>query len=120
MLLVELFYSFFWCSTISFVWFYTDFFLYYAQLFNVFTKTRLSYQSFLLSNPNSYFSDFLFQRSLNEDNRFKKFCLKLLSCSLCLPFWLALILSLIAGNILLTAPIYITTICFLLGIKHLL
>jgi hypothetical protein len=120
MLLVELFYSFFWCITISFIWFYTDSFLYYSQLFGIFSKTRLKYQHFLLQNPKSYFSDFLFQKSLEENNRIKKFCLKLISCQLCLPFWLALIITLIAGNVLLAAPTYIVTISFLLGIKHLL
>ena len=118
MLLADLFYGFFWTCTISFIWFYTDSFLYYSQLFRIFNKTRREFQSYLLTEPNILFTDFLAIKASNKSNICKKFILKLLSCVLCFSFWIAVAVCLFIGNIGLTAPVYILTISFLLGIKN--
>lgn len=118
MLLADLFYGFFWTCAISFIWFYTDSFVYYSQLFRVFNKTRLEFQSYLLVKPSSLFTDFLAVKASSESNVVKKFVLKLSSCILCFSFWVAIAVCLFIGNVGLTAPTYILTISFLLGIKN--
>ena len=67
-----------------------------------------------------YMPDFLFERSLLTDNRYKKFAFKLVSCPFCLGFWLAIVASFGIGNILTAAPIYIISLLLLLQIKKMI
>ena len=107
-------------STFAIVWFYTDTFLYYSQLFGIFENTRLQYTTFINKNPDKYFPDFLFELGLTSKNKFIKFLCKLVSCPFCLILWLSLFASLFVLNIFLTAPIYITSLVITFGIKKLL
>ena len=107
-------------STFAIVWFYTDTFLYYSQLFGIFENTRLQYTTFINKNPDKYFPDFLFELGLTSKNKFIKFLCKLVSCPFCLIFWLSLFASFSVLNIFLTAPIYITSLVITFGTKKLL
>ena len=107
-------------STFAIVWFYTDTFLYYSQLLGIFEDTRLQYTAFVNKNPDKYFPDFLHEQGLLSKNKFIKFLCKLASCPFCLILWLSLFSSLFVSNILLTAPIYITSLTITFGIKKLL
>lgn len=107
-------------STASIIWFYTDTFLYYSQLFGIFENTRLQYTAFINKNPDKYFPDFLHKRGLLSKNKFIKFLCKLVSCPFCLILWLSLFSSLFVSDILLTAPIYITSLVITFGTKKLL
>lgn len=118
MLTVEFFYLIFWNVLISVVWFRTDWFVYYTQLFGIGETLRLRYTSFVNKNPNSYFPDFLYKMSLQSSNRFKKFFLKMISCVMCLIFWTSLIGALWVDNIVLTAPLYIISLFMFLQIKN--
>jgi hypothetical protein len=120
MLILDLFYGIFWAVMILIIWFYTDAFIYYAQLFKLFQNIRLEFSTYLISNSDKYFPDFLFKKSKEQSNLFIKFVLKLLSCPLCLNVWLSGIIALFLNNILLLAPIYVLSLITLLGIKKLL
>ena len=117
MLTVEIFYGVFWVSAISVVWFCTDWFIYYSQLFNFAKITRLEYEFFIKQNPNKYFPDFLFEKSLDSNNRFKRFMYKMLSCPFCLMAWLSLIASFICSAFIIAAPVYVISLFILLQIK---
>jgi hypothetical protein len=114
----EFFYLIFWNVLISIAWFRTDWFVYYSQLFGVGENLRLQYLSFVNKNPNSYFPDFLYKLSLKSSNRFKKFFLKMISCSMCLLFWTSLIGALCINEAILTAPIYVISLFIFLQIKN--
>ena len=107
-------------STFAIVWFYTDTFLYYSQLLGIFEDTRLQYTAFINKSPDKYFPDFLYEQGLLSKNKFIKFLCKLVSCPFCLILWLSLFSSLFVSNVLLTAPIYITSLTITFGIKKLL
>jgi hypothetical protein len=120
MLIVDLFYGLSWVLMVSVIWFYTDAFVYYSQLFKLFENTRLEFSTFLKSNPGFYFSDFLTHKAKKQKNLLIKFMLKLLSCPLCLNVWLSFIAAVLLNNVWLTAPIYILSIVSLFGIKRLI
>jgi len=107
-------------STLSVIWFYTDTFLYYSQLFGIFENTRLCYISYINKNSDKYFPDFLHEQGLKYDNKLIKFLCKLVSCPFCLIFWLAILVSLSYGSLLVFAPVYICSVAITLGIKKLL
>lgn len=110
MLLQDIFLSTFWVTTILIVWFSTDWFLHYSQLLNVCKDLRMKYSSFIQKNPNKYFSDFLYKESLKTSNRFVKFVYKMLSCPLCVGFWLSLFITGLFFNIILVAPVYVLSL----------
>lgn len=120
MAFVEIFYSICWISSISIVWFYTDWFVHYSQLFKVMETTRLLYQSFLIENPKAFFPDYLYTKSIETNNRYRKFVLKLISCPFCLLVWMSLAAALYYSNVLLAAPIYIGSLFIVLQTKRML
>jgi hypothetical protein len=120
MLIEQIFYGVFWISAISVVWFYTDWFIHYTQLLNIAESERLSYLEFINKNPDKYFPDFLFKKSLKTENRILKFVYKLSSCPFCLILWLAFAASLICSNVLLTAPFYVLSLLVTLQIKKMI
>lgn len=102
-------------SIIIHLWFYSDFFAYYVKTFKFILPKKI-YQWLLIEeflnnqDPNlsfdSYIEYLFVKRSFT--NSFKvKFFLKLFSCVLCFSFWVALILSLIFGNILYIGLIFL-------------
>ena len=120
MLMVEIFYCTFWISAISVLWFYTDWFIHYSQLLGIAEDLRLQYTMFIKNNPDKYFPDFLFVRSLKTNDRYIKFVYKLISCPFCLLFWFALGSSLFCSTVAVAAPIYILSLLIVLQIKKML
>jgi hypothetical protein len=122
MLIIELFYGVFWSTMFLVIWFNTDAFIYYSQLFNVFENSRLKFSAFLFKPENKflYYPDFLASQALKEENRFKKFVFKLLSCYLCLNVWITIFVCIFLTNLMLIAPIYLISLVLYLGIKRLL
>ena len=119
--LVEIFYGIFWVSLVSICWFYTDWVIHYTQLFDIGKNFRIQLQSFIKNNPDKYLPDYLYVRSLNTNNRFNKFFLKLLSCPFCLNFWLSVISTIVfCQSFLNTAPIYVISMLIVLQIRKLL
>lgn len=88
------------------LWFYSDFFAYYAKAFEFFIPRKiynwLLIEDFFIDteiNVNSYI-DFLFIKRSGNSNFFINFFLKLFGCSICLTTWVSIIISLIFGNLL--------------------
>jgi hypothetical protein len=120
MLLQEIFYSTFWISMFSVIWFYTDWFVHYSTFFGVAGKLLLEYVCFVAENQHKYFPDFLYEKTLNIDNQIIKFAGKLLSCPLCLHVWLALGAAIVYGNLIIAAPVYILSLLIVFQIKKML
>ncbi len=118
MLLEQIFYSTFWVSAFSIVWFCTDWFIHYTQLLGIMEKARTAYTLFISNNPDKYFPDFLFELSKFTDNRFIKFICKMLSCPFCLMVWLSLLSSTFYGNAIIAAPVYVLSLFIVLKIKQ--
>lgn len=110
MLLQDIFLSTFWVTTLLIIWFSTDWFLHYTQLLNACKLLRMQYSAFLQKNPTKYFPDFLYKESLKTSNRFVKFLYKMLSCPLCMSFWLALLVTGLMSNLILIAPTYVLSL----------
>lgn len=118
MLFVEIFYSTFWISMISIIWFYTDVVLQYSQLLGICLETRLDYMSFIIEHPDKYFPDYLHEKSLECNDNVLKFLAKLVSCPFCLLVWLSLIASVVVGELKLMAPIYVLSLAIVLQIRR--
>lgn len=115
-----IFYGILWVSAFSVVWFYTDWVVYYSQLFGIGKKWQFLYQEFKLAQPLGSFADFLYSRSLKTTNRVAKFVLKLASCPLCLHVWLSAMVGIINNDLLAIAPIYIGSLLVTLQIKRMI
>lgn len=98
------------------LWFYSDFFAYYLRSLKFCIPIKI-YKWLLIDeflnnqDPNlsfdSYIEYFFIKRSFTQSFKIK-FFLKLFSCIICFTTWVALILSIIYGNILYTGLIFIT------------
>jgi len=117
MLIEQIFYCTFWVSMISIIWFCTDWFVHYSQLFGFAENLRLKYTSHIAEHKNDFFPDFLYKQSLKVSNRIYKFLLKLISCPFCLMFWLALASGIICNSLLIVGPVYVMSLFILLQIK---
>lgn len=113
----ELFYSICWVTTISVIWFLTDTWFNYAQLLKVQEELQKQFVSFFRDNPNKYFPDFLYKKSLTEKDAGTKFLLKLVSCPFCLIFWLSILTTFYTKEAILIAPVYIISLITFLQIK---
>ena len=120
MLTEEIFYSVFWISTISVIWFYTDWFLQYGKLLGVADQLRLEYLCFIIDYPDKYFPDFLHEKSKESNNSIINFLGKLVSCPFCLLLWFAIAAALICSNFIITAPVYIFSLIITLQIKKMI
>jgi hypothetical protein len=97
------------------LWFYSDFFAYYLKSFQPLLPKNV-YKWFLidefLNNQDpelafdSYIEYLYIQRSFSE-SFLTKFLLKLFSCVLCFTTWVALIISIIFGNLLYIGLIFL-------------
>lgn len=120
MLVEQIFYSTFWISAISIIWFCTDWFVHYSQLFGIWENLRLQYTSFISENKNGFFPDFLYKKSLKTSNKCFKFLLKLVSCPFCLNFWLAVFAGFFCREMVIVAPAYVLSLFILLQIKRMI
>ena len=119
MLLQEIFYSTFWISMFSIIWFYTDWFVHYCTLFGIGKQTCLDFLSFVVENPDKYLPDFLYEKTLTIDNQLIKFIGKLISCPLCFHVWLSFFAAVVCDNLIIAAPVYILSLFTVLQIKRL-
>ncbi len=119
MVIAQIFYSAFWISAISIVWFYTDWFVHYSHLIGVFEQTRNEYLNYITENPDKYFPDFLHTKSMNTENKLLKFIFKVVSCPFCLLVWFSLLAALYYSDIKLAAPIYVLSLFTTLQIRKL-
>lgn len=115
--LIEIFYCTFWISCLAVIWFYTDWFIHYTDLFNIVKTLRSKYILYIEQNPDKYFPDFLYSQSLYSSNRLYKFVCKIISCPFCMLFWLANISAWICANPIIAAPTYIFSLIIVLQIK---
>ena len=118
MQMVELFYCVCWTTAVSVLWFLTDTWFYYAQLLNVADKIRNEFVAYFKANPEKYFPDFLYKKSLTEKDPGKKFLLKLVSCPFCLTFWLSIATTLYTKEAILIGPVYVLSLITFLQIKR--
>lgn len=120
MLIPEIFYSTFWVSMISIIWFYTDVVLHYSQLLGIAVELRLNYMSFIIENPERYFPDYLHEKSLDSNDNIIKFLAKLVSCPFCLLSWLAIGAAMCCDSFIIAAPVYVISLFINLQIKKML
>jgi hypothetical protein len=97
------------------LWFYSDFIAYYIKAFKFLIPIKI-YNWLLIEeylnnqDPNlffdSYIEYFFIKRSFTKSFK-TKFFLKLFSCITCFTVWLALIISIVFGNILYIGLIFL-------------
>lgn len=97
------------------LWFYSDFFAYYLKSFKILIPSKI-YEWLLIDNylnnqdvnstPDNYIEYLFLKRSFTKSFK-TKFFLKLFSCITCFTFWVSLVISIIAGNIIYIGFIFI-------------
>lgn len=98
-------------TAINFLWFNTHAFYEYCMLLG-FGKY---FKKFEELPPEITFPQYLFikRKELSKDNRFILFCLKLVSCPLCVSVWLTFCTCLVMSfSFLYILPIYVCSISF--------
>lgn len=118
MKIIEIFYSVFWISAISIIWFYTDAFLHYSRLLRLWIDLRLEYLAYIALNPSKYFPDFLSEKSNQITNAVCRFICKLLSCVFCMTAWLAVLAGIIYREPIIIAPVYVLSLFVILQIRN--
>jgi hypothetical protein len=98
-----------WILMFLIVWFQTDVFVHYFQLFKLFEKQRIEYAIFVKENPSLFFPDFLYKLSIKAENRLLKFILKLVSCPFCINFWFCVATNVLCSSTLITIPLFYVT-----------
>jgi hypothetical protein len=102
-------------SLIIHLWFYSDFFAFYAKTFRKIIPRKI-YEWLLIEdyfnneNPNFAFDsyiEYLFTKRCFTKSFTTKFFLKLFSCVICFTAWISIIISLILGKILYVGLIFI-------------
>ena len=97
------------------LWFYSDFFAYYLKTIRFLIPKNiyswLLIEEFLNNqDPNMIFDSYIeylfIKRSLSSSFTIK-FFLKLFSCIICFSFWVALVISIIFGNLLYVGLIFV-------------
>lgn len=121
MVFVNIFYCVFWVVMLLILWFKTDWVLHYCELLKIFKTFRSDFKQFLNINSHLYFPDFIYEKTYTSTNPLVKFLGKLISCPLCLGFWLSFGVCMLFGlNIILIAPIYVISLFIFLQIKKLI
>jgi hypothetical protein len=100
-------------SWLMYLWFYSDFFAYYAKALKFIFPKKI-YDWLLIeefftdteTQATSYIEFLYIKRSINN-NFIISFFLKLFGCIICLTTWTALIISLVLGNILYIGLIFL-------------
>ena len=115
----EIFYSVFWISAISIIWFYTDSFLYYSRLFKLWIDVRLEYLAYIAVNPSKFFPDFLTEKFSVHPNSVYSFLSKLIGCPFCLTVWLSVLAGILYNEPIIIGPVYILSLFVIFQIKNL-
>ena len=116
----EIFYSVFWISAISIIWFYTDTVLYYTRFFKWGLNMRLEYLAYIAMYPNKFFPDFLSEKLSLSTYSFGRFFGKLLACPACTTVWLSFIAAAINREPLIIAPVYVISLFVIYQIRNLI
>jgi hypothetical protein len=85
--------SIFWCIFLLFIWFKTDAFIQYSELFGLSNKFKISeWQDYRILNPKISYLEYI---SIKKRN----FLTKLISCVPCFLFWIAILISLLMNTL---------------------
>lgn len=117
---LEIFYSVFWISAISIIWFYTDTVLYYSRLFKIGIDLRLEYLAYIAINPNSFFPNFLSEKLSCSKQPLLSFFGKLISCPACLTVWFSIAAGIFYEEPIIIAPIYVLSLFVIYQIRNLI
>ena len=103
--MINFLYSLGFITTFLIVWFQTDAFVEYCKVFGL-KKFLFGYD-----NPELTFPQYLYsKRNVFCKNRFSLFYIKLITCPICLSFWLCLISGTIIHNFLAIPLLYVTSL----------
>ena len=92
MILLSLFFSLAWTLFVLFIWFKTDFLLYYGEALGLSSKLKIP--TFRKLQKQKIYSNFLFFLSVQfKHHPFLKFPVKLITCLYCFAFWVSLFVS---------------------------
>jgi len=116
----QIFYSVFWISAVSIIWFYTDTLLHYSRLFKIWVKLRLDYLAFISINPNKFFPEFLSDRLSCSKWPIIIFVGKLISCPACSTVWLSILAGMVCDNPIIIGPIYVLSLFVIYQIRNLI
>ena len=117
---LEIFYSVFWISAISIIWFYTDTFLYYSRLLKIGIDLRLEYLAYIATNPNSFFPNFLSEKLSCSKHSLLSFFGKLIGCPACLTVWLSVVAGAVYKDPIIIAPVYVLSLFIIYQIRNLI
>lgn len=113
--MIDFLYSLGFIVTFLIVWFQTDAFVEYCKVFGL-KKFLLGYENTELSFPQHLYSI----RNVLCKNKFSLFYIKLITCPVCLSFWLCLIAGTIIQNFLVIPLLYVTSLFIYLIFNKLL
>lgn len=83
----------FWCVFLLFIWFKTDAFIQYSELFRLSNKFRITqWQDYRILNPKISYLEYL---SLKH----RGFFTKLISCVPCFLFWIVMFASILTNSL---------------------
>lgn len=93
--------SIFWCVFLLFIWFKTDAFIQYSELFRLSSKFRITeWQDYRILNPKITYLEYISIKNRN-------FLTKLISCVPCFLFWTTVLISLLMNTLLYFPITYI-------------
>lgn len=118
MKIIEIFYSVFWISAISVIWFYTDAFLHYARLFRLWIDLRLEYLAYISLHPNKFFPDFLSEKLSSSTSSLVYFVGKLVGCPFCTTAWLSIFAGILYNEPIIIGPVYILSLFVIFQIRN--
>jgi hypothetical protein len=91
----------FWCVFLLFIWFKTDFFISYGRLLGLKNLLKIEkWEEYRILNPKISYLEYL---SIKHRNFFTK----LISCVVCILFWIVLTVCLLTHNLYYLPVIYI-------------
>jgi len=85
--------SIFWCIFLLFIWFKTDAFIQYSELFGLSNKFKISeWLDYRILNPKISYLEYISIKNRN-------FLTKLISCVPCFLFWIVILVSLLMNTL---------------------
>ena len=113
--MLNFFYSLSFVTFLLIVWFKTDAFVQYCQLFGL-KFLLLGYEE----NNNLTFPQYLYTKRLITPNKYLQFYFKLISCPICLGFWISLVFGALFCSLLAVPAVYISSLFLYLIFSKLL
>jgi hypothetical protein len=115
--LLDFFYYLGWVNAFLIIMFCTDALYIYLRLFGLYKDTQAEYGIYLANNNYDTFISFLQRKGQQSNSKTTWFLLKLITCPLCLAFWLTLTLCFLTSNLAEWGCLYIATIITFLMLK---